>query len=275
MTATRSERPRRPDRRGRARPRPPRRRWPALAAAALCLPLSASAAGGGAQPLLFAEDFGAGHANSLLTWGDPAPAVGPDPLAGNGLALRYRWQRGFENYNGAYRALAGMQRTLHVRLRLRQDTGADNSGIQKIVRFRADIAGVGDRAVGTFNFQWGTLLFNGDDLGDGNNHPQAAATVASHGPDTFRGGYRYLEVRLDYSQPDMQRFSAWVDGLQVLDGAVPLSSPWPASGRLEGVMFLGTFNAPADTRSDWIDEIRIGSAYFGVDTLFASGFEPP
>jgi hypothetical protein len=247
-----------------------------LSAAAIgLLALLATATGarvGG--PLLFHEDFSAGHANSLLTWGDPAPAVAADPLAADGMALRYRWQEGFENYNGAFRALAGAPRTLHVRLRLRQDAGADNSGIQKIVRFRANVDGVDDRAVGTFNFQWGSLLFNGDDFGDGNNHPQAAATLTSHGPDSFRGGYRYLEVRLDYGEPGTQRFGAWVDGLQVIDGAVALSQPWPASGWLEGVMVLGTFNDPADTRSDWIDEIRIATGYIGVDRVFASDFEP-
>jgi len=231
---------------------------------------------GSLPSVLYSEDFTNSSTAGLLTWGSPPPAVANDALALNGKALRYQWQSGFENYNGAFRNLGGEHRVLHVRLRLRQDAGASNAGIQKIVRYRANINGTGDRAVGTFNFQWNTLLFNGDDLGDGNNHVQTLA--ATHGPNTFRGQYRYLETRLDYSDPAVQRFRAWVDGSLVIDNAVALGSPIPASTRLEGVMFLGTFNNPADTRSDWIDDIVIATGPIGLpasDLIFASGFELP
>lgn len=241
----------------------------------LCVPVFASA--GDPPHWLYGEDFASGTANSLETWGDPVPAVAADALANNGQALRYRFQRGFENYNGAFRFVQSGHRVMHVRLRLRQDVGADNSGIQKIVRYRGLIDGEGDRPMGTFNFQWGELLFFGDDFGNGQNHVQTL--VSTHGPNSFRGQYRYLETRIDYSDRSLQRFSAWVDGLQVLDGAVPLSPALPTSTQVEGIMFLGTFNDPADTRSDWIDEIVIATSYIGLDpgagdALFANGFEP-
>lgn len=245
--------------------------------AALIAMTSSFVPAGGVSEVLFSEDFASGNADSLLTWGSPSPTVADDVLASNGQALRYQWQHGFENYNGAFRTLDGEHRVVHVRLRLRQDLAADNGGIQKIVRYRGNIDGIGDRAVGTFNFQWGSLLFFGDDFGNGNNHVQTL--VASHGPDTFRGQYRYLETRLDYSDPTEQRFRAWVDGTLVIDGVVPLATVMPPSTRLEGVMFLGTFNDPADTRSDWIDDIVIATSYIGIDgpgndLIFASGFDP-
>lgn len=249
----------------------------ALAMALVCLSVFTGARAGDPPHWLYSEDFADGNAKSLDTWGEPAPAVAADALARNGLALRYQWQSGFENYNGAFRFIDGTHSVLHVRLRLRQDADADNSGIQKIVRYRAVIDGDGDRPVGTFNFQWGELLFFGDDFGNGQNHVQSQ--VATHGPDTFRGQYRYVETRLDYSDRSIQRFSAWVDGVQVLSGAVPLSPALPVSTRVEGVMLLGTFNEPADTRSDWIDEIVIATSYIGIasiaeGSLFADGFEP-
>lgn len=243
----------------------------------LCIALAGEPARAGSLPtVLYSEDFTSSSTAGLLTWGSPPPAVANDALALDGKALRYQWQSGFENYNGAFRNIGGEHRVLHVRLRLRQDADASHAGIQKIVRYRANINGTGDRAVGTFNFQWNTLLFYGDDFGDGNNHVQTQ--VATHGPDSFRGQYRYLETRLDYSDPTRQRFRAWVDGSLVIDNAVTLSPPIPASMRLEGVMFLGTFNHPADTRSDWIDDIVIATGPIGLpgpDRIFASGFESP
>lgn len=214
---------------------------------------------------LFSTDFASGTASSILSavWGGKLPTVASDSTAMSGRSLQFDWDPGFENYNGVFKTIPGTRRKLHVRIRLKQGPGGSNRGIQKIIRFRPSIDGV-ERAAGTVNFQWGTILFGGDDFGTGETYSQSQAQVATHGPDTFVGRWRYLEAMLDYSDLSVQKFAVWVDGTKIIDGSVPLRSPLPASLNMNGVMILGTFNGPATDRMDYIDKIDISANYMGV-----------
>lgn len=190
-------------------------------------------------------------------WGSPAPSVANDSLAADGKALRYQWRSGPENYNGAYvdlqRLTGKLQPKVCMRLRLRQDATARNGGIQKIIRFR----GANDRPIGTVNIQWGQWLFYGDSLGDGENHTQTSATLAALGPDTLRGRYRYVEACVDHTGP--HHVWVYVDGQLVIDYAGGYSAP-----PVHGMHVLGTYNEPADTRSDWVDEIVVSRSRIGI-----------
>lgn len=214
---------------------------------------------------LFSTDFASGTASSILSavWGGNMPTVTSDSTAISGRSLRFDWDRGFENYNGVFRTVPGTRRKLHVRIRLKQGPGGSNGGIQKIIRFRPSIDGV-ERAAGTVNFQWGSILFGGDDFGTGENYPQNQAQLSTHGPDTFVGRWRYIEAMLDYTDLSVQKFSVWVDGTKVIDGSAPLRSPLPSTLNMNGVMILGTFNGPATDRMDYIDKIDISASYMGV-----------
>ncbi len=83
------------------------------------------------------------------------------------------------------------------------------------------------------------------------------------------------------SRTTVRQFSksfGWVDGQQVLDGAVSLSSALPASAQIEAGKALGTFNEPADVRGDWVDVTVIATGCIGLepgagDALFVNGFE--
>lgn len=214
---------------------------------------------------LFSTDFSSGTIRSLMdvVWGDKLPTITADSTALSGRSLQFDWDSGFENYNGIFKTVPGTRRKLHVRIRLKQGPGGSNQGIQKIIRFRPSINGV-ERAAGTVNFQWGGILFGGDDFGTGDNHYQDPALVASHGPDTFVGRWRYIEAMLDYSDLNVQRFSVWVDGTKVIDDSVRLRTPMHSSLNLNGVMILGTFNSPAANRMDYVDKIDISANYMGV-----------
>lgn len=193
----------------------------------------------------------------LETWGSPAPAIADDPLAKDSKALRYQWRSGAENYNGSYvnlvRLAGALQSKVCIRIRLRQDQVAANGGIQKIIRFR----GEGDRPIGTVNIQWGRWLFFGDSLGDGQNHMQSPALLDTLGPDTLRGKYRYVEACADHSGP--HHVWVWVDGQLVIDYAGGYNAP-----PIHGAHILGTFNAPADSRADWVDEIVVSRSRIGI-----------
>jgi hypothetical protein len=226
----------------------------------------AGSGGGIVNGELFSTDFATGTAGQIFdeVWGANLPTVVADATALSGRSLRFDWDSGFENYNGAVKVVTGTnRRKLHVRVRLKQAGGADNGGIQKIIRFRPDINGV-EATAGTVNFQWGDILFYGDSYGDGNNHVQSTMTQATHGPDTFRGQWRYLEVMLDYTDLSVQHVMVWVDGTLVLDDQIPLNSPMSATLNMNRVMFLGTFNSPADDRFDYVDKIDISASFMGI-----------
>lgn len=212
---------------------------------------------------LFSTDFTSGTLSSLMSsvWGERPPTIVADDTATGGRSLRFDWDPGYENYNGVFKRISGTHKKLHVRLRMKQGPGGTNRGIQKIIRFRPQINGQ-ERAAGTVNFQWGQILFAGDDFGDRNNHVQS--DTEAYGPDTFVNRWRWLEAMLDYSNPSVQHIAIWVDGHKVLDEKIRLSSPMPSSLNMNGVMIFGTFNAPATDRMDYIDKIDISANYMGV-----------
>lgn len=218
---------------------------------------------GGKNGDLFSSDFASGTSGSIfnVAWGDKVPTVIADPSAPSGRSLRFDWDSGFENYNGVFKTVAGTHKKLYVRVLLKQGTGGSNGGIQKVIRFRPQINGT-EAAAGTINFQWNNILFFGDSYGDGANHTQTDS--ATHGPNTFVGRWRYLEVMLDYSNPSVQHVAAWVDGAKVLDKKISLRTPMPSSLNMNGVMFLGTFNGPASDRFDYIGKVDISTTYLGV-----------
>lgn len=213
--------------------------------------------------IIFRETFANGSRLSEV-WGEPAPTVVNDSTASDGRSLQYQWRSGFENYNGGFVLVPGTYRKIHVRIRYKQGANANNNGIQKIIRIRANANG-NERAVGTINAQYGQWLFYGDDFGNFANHFQFASTVATHGPNTFRGQWRYLEFMLDYTNLNQQKAKLWVDGTLVLDTTVNLNSPIYSTVNLNGIMLLGTFNSPADTRTDWIDDVVVSTGYIGVN----------
>jgi len=229
-------------------------------------------AGGGAAGELFSTDFGVRIPAELATWGNPAPSRQSDPDALNGWGLRYSFHSGYENFNGA--ALShniafppGGRKRMFCRIRFKLGPNANINGIQKILRFRGVVNGVTERPMGTLNIQWGDFLFFGDNYGNGQNHTQIPSTKQTHGPQTFRDQYRWLEFMVDYSDPSRQAFKAWVDGTLVLEGSVNLNPPMPANLNMNYIMFLGTYNEPAATRQDWIDRIDVSDEYMGVPLL--------
>lgn len=226
-------------------------------------PCTTTSMGGVVNGELFSTDFSSGILTSILSmaWGEKLPTIVTDSTALSGRALRFDWDPGFENYNGVFQRVTGNHRKLHVRILLKQGPGGTNSGIQKIIRFRPQINGA-EAAAGTVNFQWGNILFGGDNYGDGNNHIQSNAST--HGPDTFVNRWRYLEVMLNYSDLSVQHIAIWVDGTKVLDKKIQLQSPMPSSLNMNGVMFLGTFNGPATDRFDYIGKIDISKDYMGI-----------
>lgn len=210
---------------------------------------------------LFSTDFSSGLVQSILdvVWGGKTPSIISDATALSGRSLRFDWDPGFENYNGVFKKVSGTHKKLHARIHMKQGSGGTNGGIQKIIRFRPQVNGA-EVAAGTINFQWGKILFFGDDYGDGDNHV-ASSSVS---PDSFVNKWRYLEVMLDYSNPSVQHVALWVDGSKVLDERIQLSSPMPSTLNMNGVMFFGTFNGPATDRYDYIDKIDISANYMGV-----------
>lgn len=230
--------------------------------------------GGVVNGELYSNDFTTGT-SGLVRWGNPEPVRAMDPAALDGWALRYDWvarepQDPRENYNGAslnhnIASPPGGRKSMYCRIRFRLGSAnARIDGIQKIIRYRSIINGVSDIYSGTLNIQWGTFLFNGDNYGNGNNHVQFANTINSHGPATFRNTYRWLEFFLSYENPSRQVARAWVDGTLIIDTTVNLNTPMPSNQNMNYIMFLGTYNNPADTRSDWIDKIDVSDSFMGV-----------
>jgi hypothetical protein len=221
--------------------------------------------GGGTVPqgTLFNANFDNGTLGALTSWGSPAPKVVSDPTANGGKAVQFDWRKGDEQNIGLLAQMSAGKK-VYVRVRYKQGANADNSGIKKTIRIRATIDGVSDRAIGTLDIQWGGWNFFGDDFGDGDNHFQTVASVATAGPDTFRGVWRYLEFMVDYTTAGYQKAKVWVDGVQVLDASVKLSQAVPSNMNIDWVYLASVFNGPSDTRSEWFDDVAISTDYIGV-----------
>jgi len=147
-----------------------------------------------------------------------------------------------------------------VRIRYKQQAGADNDNIKKTIRFRATVGGVDNTPVGTCDIYHLQFIHFGDDYGDALNHFQTAGLI----PDDFAGSYHWLEYMVDYTDLNKQVFKIWTDGDVALDDFVNLSTPMSSDIDLSAVTIMTIFNTPADDRYDWIDKVDVSASFMGV-----------
>jgi hypothetical protein len=183
-------------------------------------------------------------------------AIVTDATAIGGRSVRMTFQSGDERHGGISVGGWPGQKRLYVRFRYKQDATANNSGIKKTIRFLWN-----DQMIGTFNIQWGEWIFFNDYTGQG-NYNQTAASVTSHGPNTFRGQWRWIEFMLDYGTPGQYTVRQWVDGVLILDRTVTASVP--SNLVITGFVLGWVFNTPADNRSEWWDEVTVATGPLGM-----------
>jgi hypothetical protein len=220
--------------------------------------------------VLFSHGFDDGGWAGMGRWG--SPRIVTDATANGGRCVQFDWTRGGDRDQAISHTVTGTRLKLHARFRYKQSANADNSGIKKTVRIRADINGQSGRAVGTFNIQWNGFLFYGDDFAIApwniwqTGFETSQAIYTQNHPNTFRDRWRYIEVMLDYSEPGKQKAGMWIDGVQIINYSGNLATPMPSNFSLRDVWFASWFNDPADTRSEWFDDIVISDSYIGVPT---------
>lgn len=216
---------------------------------------------------IYSHDFAGGSKGGLFTWGDPEPAVVADATSASGYSLRYQWQSGYENYNGAFYTFGSSpaRKHVYVRIRYKKQAGASISGIQKQLRFRGTIDnGANEIAIGTVNTQSSRWRFGE------NGSVWDSPSDSDYGPARSVGEWVWLEALLDFRTAGRLIFKLWCDGELVIDvddnnpsGNANAGTQNP-NFRMHGIMFLGTYNGPADSRYDWISRIDVGTEFMGV-----------
>lgn len=215
---------------------------------------------------IYSHDFAGGSKGGLFTWGDPEPTVVTDATSASGHSLRYQWQSGYENYNGAFYTLPSSPTLKHiyVRIRYKKQAGANISGIQKIIRFRGTTdGGATEVNAGTINTQYGNWRFGEDGA------VWDSPSGSDYGPIRSVGNWVVLQGYVDYRIPGRLLAKIWCDDVLVVDvdddnpgGNIRPGTQDP-NFRMHGIMFLGTYNGPADSRYDWISRIDVGTEYIG------------
>lgn len=219
-----------------------------------------------AEGVLFSHGFDNGTLGGLYTWG--TPRVVNDATATGGKSVQIDWvtHTNSDSDQGIGYPITGTAKKIHIRFRYKQDANASNAGIKKTVRFRGD----NNKALGTFNIQWGSWLFNGDDysmapwnimpIGRGTTDPIYVNNV----PDTFRDRWRYIEVMLDYSTEGRVKSAMWVDGQQIINYDAALNWTLPANFSLRQVWLASVYNNPVPNQTDWFDSVVVSTSYIGT-----------
>jgi len=221
----------------------------------------------------FAENFDDGSLDpGMSVWnsspaGQP-PAIVDDGTALGGRSLRISWAGGADNSQGAKVAIpGGAGPAVFVRFRYRLPENASLVGFMNLIRFR----GPGDKAIGSLSIANGLWSFGGEDLADSSEHPATGSTPAD-----CLGQWCWIEASMDYSAGTAFHANVWVNGIEVLDYTRSgISYP----GGIEAVEVWGGFQAPAESRSEWVDELAVGTHYQGLppsnpvpEVYFASDF---
>jgi len=179
------------------------------------------------------------------------PSIVPDPLGGNRLQMT--WTGNAANNRGALIRLATAQPKVHIRFRYALPADANVWGIMKLIRFR----GPGDKAIGTLNVQSNQWLHWGDDLTDGANHVATGST-----PGAAAVGKRcWVEFAMDYTTGTSGHAQVWIDGTKVLDYT---RTGIAYTSGIAALYLWGYFNEPAQSRSEWIDNVVVATNYIGV-----------
>ena len=219
-----------------------------------------------APGVLLSHGFDNGTMGDLWKWG--TPRVVTDPTATGGRSVQVDWAShpGRDGDQGIGYSIPILTRKLHLRFRYKQDALANNTGIKKTVRFRGD----NNAALGTFNIQWGSFLFYGDNytVTPWNIWPTGRATndssFVNNLPDSFRGRWRYIEVMVDYTVAGRVKAGLWVDGTQIINYDAALDKVLPANFALKQAWMASVFNDPAGTQTDWFDSVVVSTSYIGV-----------
>lgn len=207
------------------------------------------------EPWVFAENFDDGVLGSALTvWNaDPAgqpPAIVLDGTALGGRSLQLTWTGGAEGDQGARIALPeGKQPAAYVRFRYKLPADANLTGPMTLVQF----LGPEDQEIGSLNIAAGQWMHWGDVFTDGNGHFATGSTPAD-----CLGKWCWVEASLDYSAETSVRARVWINGDEVLDYTRDDIS---YSGGIVAALVWGWYAAPAATRSEWVDELSVGTTH--------------
>jgi hypothetical protein len=206
----------------------------------------------------FAINNQAGENDLSFYWWGPNSKL-PIASYGGGRRLECAFDAGSERTAGivSQGAIAGAGKILHVAMLL-ECVGypAEFSGIKKIFRLRAN-----GTTIFTVNFQ--NERIRGDFESSAGFFDQTEGSAATHGPATFIDQARWLEVKLDITDPDAPIYEVWVDGTSVLAGTAGAIDVEPTDN-LDSFYVMTTFNGPADDGTDLITQLIVANGYIGV-----------
>jgi hypothetical protein len=141
---------------------------------------------------------------------------------------------------------------IYIRWAYKEDATFDNSGIKKVVLFRAPGFGAGSGMLTVYHDS-----FNYDMLNDA-AHPFGLSTNVGPEirPSQLRGSWHWYELVNDISTDGALKMRFWIDGVLKMDYTEPLTN----GGLTMGALRLGdTFNSPVTNAFDWTDEVAIST----------------
>lgn len=195
--------------------------------------------------------------------GDSTLDIIADGTAPGGKVLRMGYTSGGERVSGIVSQSGtpapGAGKKMHVVLDLEYAGYPDLDGIKKTIRFKS-----GGTIVCTVNAQDAVWRIDFVDSGGG-YYDQTAPSAATHGPNTFIGARRTLEVMVDFTNEAAPLYAAWVDGVAIMSGTGSAVSSFPEGGNVDGAVISTIFNGPAATGTDTIRQIIFADDYVGVD----------
>jgi Bacterial Ig-like domain (group 2) len=176
-----------------------------------------------------------------------------DATATGGRSVQQQWfyTPGQEQASGVDAEFPAHQR-IYIRWAYKENATFDNSGIKKVVLFRAPSFGAGSGMLTVYHDS-----FNYDMLNDA-AHPFGLSTNVGPEirPSSLRGSWHWYELENDITVSGALKMRFWIDGVLKMDYTEPLTN----GGLTMGALRLGdTFNSPVTDGFDWTDEVAIST----------------